>query len=221
MPKFLPNVVTAPPRMWQFKVPETGYHVRNEPSLQSCKANVEQHLRASGYPIPNDLAFLIEEYICSLPELQDYCEERAQSTMRISKEQKGAEQNKGHTFSGAVQCLKTLYGHLVSGQARPTQELAEARAATCVGCPNNSDVQGCSNCNKNIITQLITKIVGSKNTSKDGSLRYCSVCHCNLKAKVWVKHSAIWKHTSEEQKKQLPQETCWIISEAKESNGGV
>lgn len=219
MPKFLPNTTTAPPRQWQYLVPETGYHVRNEPSLQSCKAHVEEHLRASGYPIPNDLVFLIENYVCSLPELQDYCEEREHSTMRVSKEQRGAEQNKGHTFSGAVQCLKTLYGHLVSGQPRPSQELAEARAATCVACQNNSEVQGCSNCNKNIIGQLISKIVGSKTTSKDAALKYCAVCHCNLKAKVWVKHSAIWKHTPESQKKELPSH-CWIAMESEVENGG-
>lgn len=212
MPRTLPNLTNCPPGGWEYKIPETG-KILTGSNLSELRAKLESQYSGSGYAIPLDIDFKIEEYMCGLERMHDYCETRSVSIMdRIGKSLTRSG-NLYHTFHAAIQCMKTLISHMGGTGERITQEVAEFRSATCAACPMNQNVTGCTNCNKGVVGQLIHKMVGARVTKHDGELMFCQACHCNTRAKIWVKHEAVYKHMPEGQKRVLP-EACWIVTEA-------
>lgn len=213
MPSTLPNITNVPPGGWEYKIPETGKVVSGS-NLNDIRGKIDSQLIGGGYQIPVDINQKIEAYMCGLERMNGYCEERPTSIFDTAPKSLTAAGNLYHTFHAAVQCLRTLITHRGGTGERITQEQAETRAAVCATCPKNTTVSGCSKCNDGVIGQLINKIVGAGKTSRDGELKFCEVCHCNLSAKIWTKHEAIFKHMPEGQKKSLP-ESCWILTESK------
>jgi hypothetical protein len=212
MPRTLPNLTNCPPGGWEYRIPETEKTLTGS-NLNELLAKLQSQYSGAGYPIPKDIEMKIEEYMCGLDRMKDYCEERSQSifSKMVSTITRAGELY--HTFHAAVQCMKTLISHVGGTGERITQEVAESRGATCAVCPRNLNVSGCKNCNKGVIGQLLQKVVGARATTHDNELMFCEVCHCNTRAKIWVKHEAIYKHMPEGQKSVLP-ETCWILKEA-------
>lgn len=213
MPRTLPNLTNIPPGGWEYKIPETGKIVVGS-NLPDLKARISSQYVGAGYQVPDDIDFKIEAYMCGLDRMADYCEERKDSIFSKVVKSLVRSGELYHTFHAAVQCMRTLISHIGGTGEKITQEVAETRSATCAACPKNSNVAGCTACNKGVVGQLIGKIVGARATSHDGQLMFCQVCHCNTRAKIWVKHEAIFKHMPEGQKKDLP-ETCWILTEVK------
>lgn len=206
-----PNYVNTPPGGWRYTVPETGKTIGPFSNWEQLESNVLKHYAASGYEAPRTtLLDLVEAQICSAEP--DYCGKpgiigRFASYMVAS----------AHTFHTAFECLSTLIKNRTSGTEKPSQELADRRAATCSECPQNKEVTGCSTCSSKKLGSLIEKIVGASRTKYDGQLRYCAVCHCNLRAKVWTKHDAIWDSMGDGMKAALP-ETCWVKQENSSQN---
>jgi len=200
----LPNTTNVPPGGWFYTVPETGarFTGANYPHLES---QIIGHYHVAGVEAPSrdGLFQRVQEGICA--EHPDYC--GAAVTVNPSSGNAGQ-----HVYQMALQCLRTLIAHLAGSGERVTQEHAERRAGVCVTCPQNQILEGCSRCNMNTITVIVSKIVGAKKTSVDDRLRSCAVCHCTLRAKIWVRHSAAWNHMPEKQRKQLPPH-CWLVTE--------
>lgn len=213
MPRTLPNLTNVPPGGWEYEIPETK-KVLTGSNLPELKLKIQAQYVGAGYDVPSDLDLKIEAYMCALDRMRDYCEQRQTSIFDTVAKSLSSSGNLYHTFHAAVQCMRTMISHIGGTGEKITQEVAESRASDCAGCPKNSSVAGCLNCNKGVVGQLIGKIVGSRVTKRDGELLFCQVCHCATRSKIWTKHEAIWKHMPEGQKKALP-ETCWIISESK------
>lgn len=202
-----PNMTNTPPGGWKYTVPETGKTIGPYTGFAQLKTELQQHYQASGYPMPDNILDKVEGQICSFnPE---YCEEGSDVLRGIAARGKLA-----HTFHTAYQCLTTLSANRDANGEKPTMELASARAETCATCPKNTEVSGCSACNFSALDRLVQKLVGASKTPLDSKLKFCSVCHCNLKAKIWTRLAAIEKGMSDDQMKELP-ETCWIVTEGK------
>lgn len=213
MPLALPNLTNVPPGGWEYQIPETGRIVVGS-NLAELQLKIASQYSGGGYAVPSDLLVRIEAYMCGLERMKDYCSERNDSVFSKITRSLSMSGDVFHTFHAAVQCMKTLMSHIGGTGEKITQEVAEYRSAICAACPKNSNVSGCTQCNKGVIGQLISRIVGARLTAHDGDLMFCQVCHCNTRAKIWVKHEAIFRHMPESQKKSLP-DNCWIITEGK------
>jgi hypothetical protein len=157
--------------------------------------------------MPENIFDLVEQSICA--EFPEYCGATPSFVRRVIDGVKNA----SHTFHAAHRCLITLVSHRAGSGERPSQELANARAAVCADCPMNQEIHACSHCNIATLNRLVEKLVGKITTPYDSQLKACAVCHCNLRAKISTKHEAIWRFMSLGEKKQLPA-NCWIITEA-------
>ncbi len=183
-------------------MPETGRTVGPFSGWDQLRTNLQEHYRSTGYPVPENLFVLVESQICN--QQPNYCTDSSGGVIS------GVMSSVSHTFHTAYSCLRTLISNL-SGE-KPTQQLAESRAKVCASCSENRPVVGCSRCNMGSLNSLIEKAVGAKRTQSDGSLKFCGICHCNLKAKIWTNREAIWKHTSDKDKGRFP-DSCWLKTE--------
>jgi hypothetical protein len=106
-----------------------------------------------------------------------------------------------------------IYGSfLLAGKPFESQEVANARAATCAKCPHNQLVSsGCVRCTK--LQTLAKEILGNLNTPSDGALKSCTICKCFNEVAVWFPLELNCKDLSEEQKAQFAyareQVNCW------------
>lgn len=203
----LPNLDTTPPNGWRYEVPETGKTIGPFASWPQLRGILHDYYRSTGYPLPDGLYQKVQDQICQRE--QEYCGGEPTLTERII----GAVKAVNHTFHAAHRCLVTLVSNRAGGGEKPSMEVAEARAKTCVACPENKEIAGCTGCNMRSLNGLIEKLAGAKKTSVDSSLKFCAVCHCNNRAKIWTKHEAIWLHMRDSEKERLP-ETCWLKTEA-------
>jgi len=208
MPR-LPNYTNSPPGGWRYVVPETGKTIGPFSGRKQLKDVLGGHYQSAGYTMPGDILDKVEAQICE--NYPEYCGEAPQGYVERFVE---GTKSLYHTFSAARQCLATLVSNRAGSGERPTQELREARAKTCVECPMNQEIQKCSHCNLSTLNSLINKLAGAVKTKYDDQLKFCAVCHCNLRAKIATKHEAIWNHMPQSQKERLP-ENCWLVTEAK------
>lgn len=205
----LPNLTNTPPGGWRYTVPETNWKSGSYTNWPQLLDNLKAHYAAAGYDMPSDIFDKVEAQICA--ENREYCGDGPSLLSRLV----GGVKELRHTFHNALTCLSTLVSNRAGSGERPSQQLADARAAVCVACPQNVAIAPCSTCNMATLNRLVERLVGAAKTASDDQLKFCSVCHCNLKAKVWTKHEAIWNHMSDGKKAALP-ETCWVITEAKQ-----
>lgn len=95
-------------------------------------------------------------------------------------------------------------------------ELANARAAVCVDCPQNGKGDWRRYFTvpaSETIRHMLEARTGMKlSTFHDEKLNICEACTCPLKFKVHTNLQVILKHTDGDTMKQLP-DTCWIKSE--------
>lgn len=206
----LPNLDTTPPNGWRYAVPETGKTIGPFASWAQLKIYLTEHYRSTGYEMPVDIFTKVHDWICERE--QEYCGGEP-TVMDKFDRLVAAVKGLNHTFHAAHRCLVTLVSNRGGGSEKPTMEKAEARARTCVACEKNAEIAGCTGCNMKSLNGLIERLAGAKKTEVDSQLKFCTVCHCNNRAKIWTKHEAIWKHMRPGEKEKLP-ETCWLKTEA-------
>lgn len=191
-------------------MPETGqqFEGSNWPQLHE---RLTAHYKAAGYPMPGNMFELVEKFICD--KEPGYCVGSPEDAPRFSL---------ANTFTNVLAGTRTfLRGALTLGEAAiggkfVPQEKAEARAAVCVVCAYNDDIQGCTGCNMPVMREAVELLVGKRTTTKDAQLRACRICSCHLQGKVHIALTPLLRHMPEEQRAQLPPH-CWLMSEAKES----
>ena len=207
MPRF-PNYTNSPPGGWKYVVPETGKTIGPFSGRKQLQDILGGHYHSSGYTMPSDILDKVEAQICG--NYPEYCGEPPKGYVeRLVAGTKSLY----HTFSAARRCLVILVSNRAGSGERPSQELRESRAKTCAECPMNQEIQKCSHCNMETLNSLINKLAGTVKTQYDDQLKFCAVCHCNLRAKIATKHEAIWNHMPKSQKDRLPQ-ACWLIQES-------
>lgn len=86
------------------------------------------------------------------------------------------------------------------------QAEAERRASICRSCPMNRRVDGCLGCGG--VLKVVQELVGARDTTHDGALESCQVCHCFLRAKIWVGMSVL-RQVEEGLNREYP-DHCWM-----------
>lgn len=85
------------------------------------------------------------------------------------------------------------------------KEVAETRAASCHGCPNNKSWRGgCAGCSSSVATMLLS-LRQMRKTSHDGNLLGCVEFGFENGAAVWLPQQP----ATDEQNARLP-ERCWM-----------
>ena len=204
-----PNLTNTPPGGWKYIVPETNQRRGPYSNWPQLFEDLQAHYQATNYESPLDLFERVEKQICE--EYPEWCGAAPLAPTFIQRLGETL-RSIGHTFHAAHQCLAALVSHRAGSGERPNQVLANQRAATCAECPENGEIESCSHCNIRTLNSLVEKLVGTIKTPHDEQLKYCKVCHCNLRAKISTKHEAIWNHMANRQKQKLP-ETCWLVTE--------
>jgi hypothetical protein len=133
-----------------------------------------------------------------------------------SKKNAGVAGGVGSQASQLAVGVSILLDWLGAGGKPVGQSLAEMRAATCAGCPQNGQgdwrkifTEPIAN---KIRQQLAMKHEMKLATKADTHLRVCDACACPLQLKVWTPLPHILKYTDAGTKGELDQR-CWIIHE--------
>lgn len=115
------------------------------------------------------------------------------------------------TFDEFVTGAKHLGRFFLKGQV-VSQEIAEARAASCSRCVLNMDVPGCASCAG--VANIVMEMKGAKGTKQDHLLKACGVCRCPNQVKVWLPIDVIDKSTTPEMMEQYKRvDECWQKNE--------
>lgn len=215
MPTTLNNWGMTPPGLWRYRIEGiadpviawvTGFYAYND-----LEAETLRRMKANGIPAPPDLRQRVVDQLC--PQLPpEWCNDGTLMG-RV-----GAAFS--HEFTRVMQGTTTLIDWWVSAdRAKVPQEEADRRASICSTCPFNSQPAGCTTCNRGVLATLAAKVVGGQPTRHDASLQACSICGCELKAKVWLPLEVLRRHLSTGQMAQFPPPHtgfpgCWLREEA-------
>lgn len=101
-------------------------------------------------------------------------------------------------YSSVKQFVTSMSKWIASGGGLVDQNTANIRSLTCVSCHNNKATDevkgGCSTCNKgrNMAVTLLRKtVIKNNSTPRDGQLKVCALCGCDLKTKIWFPNEAL------------------------------
>lgn len=178
--------------MFKFKDPDTGreFEAKNKPDLIK---QIVAYREQNEFPPITELAFVIDNYLCSLPENEGACTE---VPLRYGWYQ---------YLRGGIALVEYLfYGE--KNLVPPARALE--RAKICVKCPFNtfpkrSELVKWANTQAEIAT-------GGRTTVVDAKLGTCGVCGCPLRAKV---HYGGKVKPSEKELAKYP-DFCWQKTEA-------
>ncbi len=119
-------------------------------------------------------------------------------------------------WKGIENFTNFLWSWLNSGGELVDQSVANSRAATCVPCHNNVNVDqavkvGCCGRGANAaMNEFRKRIIQTRTTPSDTHLKACDLCGCDLKTKVWVPIDVVG--ITKEDSNAFP-EFCWIKQE--------
>ena len=193
--------------MFAYLAPETGVYFRNMAQLDAIVKDVTQHYRSNNIPVPERLDLLIQDYTCN-NRPGPWCHEDG-----IPMAQAIKMDGRAGTMDAVLNATRTVARHILGGRLTVSSEKAEARAATCISCPNNKVIEGCRPCTMPAFTKALEFIIGGKSTSKDGDLKSCSLCKCHLRAKVWVQLKHLKADLKHNELSYYP-DHCWLKTES-------
>jgi hypothetical protein len=110
----------------------------------------------------------------------------------------------------AAQGTAVVLDWLTSGGAPVAQELANKRAAICVGCPKNVEGSWFTTAPAELIkSTLEARKDLTLVTPSDAALKSCEICRCMNRLKVWCPLSHIVAKSKPEILAAFPS-NCWI-----------
>ena len=186
--KQLKTKLRVPPGGWRYVDPDTGFEYdRPYRSFADLVDHVRRYRSFNGLPRLHQLRFLVEDWLCSQPDMDSYCRE--------FRPPRSLEQ----FISGARAAVKVI---LKGDESYTSQDIAEARAEICVKCRHNkfSKVQSRLEYYTN---KYIKAVVGDRNTSLDEKLFTCEVCTCPLRPKVHISQAIIEESLTKRERRLL------------------
>lgn len=175
------------PITYKFVDPDTGF-VYQEQTKQALINRIISYREQNRLEHLVELGSVIDNYLCGLPENCGKCE--------YTKLKRGWYQY----MRGGM----ALLGYMFVGRGKQvSDEVAEARAQICIGCPQNvfPDRSGFLKWSDEVAQDT----VGSRKTTLHANLGSCVACTCLLKAKVFFMGPF---KLSENEKAAMP-DFCW------------
>ena len=198
----------APPGLFRYRVPETGYFSKDWYSWNDLEDDVVRNYRVNHLPVPTDLRQLMTDYLCKqLPE--GWCRDGNRGFV-------GFVRGLLHEFQRILQGTITLSDWMLSeGAKRVDDSEAMRRASICQKCPFNQPPIGCSSCSIAALNKIVEKFLGGQSMPLDSQLESCMICGCHLRVKVRVPMDVLKRHIKPEQMLQFPPAHesfvgCWL-----------
>jgi len=187
----LTDLMTIPPGGWRYTQPETGLEIKGG-DYYNLREAVRKHRQLNQLPCGPELDNQIQAQICERMGAEGrsaYCRDA---------QRRAGEGKTEIAFADVKHFLSTVsqIRHFVP------QAEAQRRAETCVSCPKNSPISGCTSCTN--LIGLVFKVIGQRKTPLDQRLGACGVCGCSLTASVHIPLEAFPKQPHYE----YP-EWCW------------
>lgn len=179
------------PQIFQFQDPDTGRILQAKDKASLLKLILSYRAQNELAPI-EQLGFVVENYMCSLPIHQGCCE-----TLEPFK------RHLKHYIKGGIALLENLlYPKKVS------QRIADIRATQCIDCKYNvfPDKDGFLKWSD----ERWEESVGDKKSKYHDVLGNCGVCSCPLRAKVWYDGKI---NLSQEEFNKMKSVDCWQLRE--------
>jgi hypothetical protein len=185
--------------------------VRQKNKALSVKHNLSTDPNAVGAELKKFNAFRL-----GIPDQPSPSFFQGRRSNPLSEDGAAAGVSKWNQFRRAGNGAATLGDWLGKGGIPVATELATARAAVCIGCPQNKSGDLLSFFTKPVSElirrQLEERLVLKLATSHDAKLGICFACGCPLKLKVHVPVAEIRAHMQETESGQLDP-GCWIPKE--------
>jgi hypothetical protein len=181
----------VPPGGWRYVQPESGALIRGG-DYHRLLANIRDHRISNNYPIGLNFEAEIQNAICERgAECQPAVRDPGPRNV---------------TLDDLRNFLLVLRKWVADGATFVSKEEAERRAAICVRCPRNQKVGGCFGCKG--IVNLISEVIGGRDTRFDQELSGCGVCGCELRTAVHIPLEVQWRGVDDEMNEQFP-DYCW------------
>jgi hypothetical protein len=199
------NKDSCPPGRFRYTVPETGYRIDMELSLDGLLERVQRHYQDNNIPLPDDWRDRVEDQLCrQLPS--GWCQYSDGTPGKGFVPNLSAEK--------ILKGIKSLYGMIsnaVKGEeVFVSQDEANKRAEICSRCFYNMNANFCAGCG---IGQTITKAVGmvkgKRTTPSDYELKSCGICGCRNDAIVHVNKKLLLSSENLETTEARPS-WCWV-----------
>ena len=182
----------CPPDGYRFVFPEDGWTAHAWCYTDWIQEAVN-HLRANGKEVPLDLAEQMEEQLCQGLE-PGWC---------MFDDPNRPRPNLSLGWSDVVGALETFGKWIKGGMQFVSDDEADRRALICSRCFMNTQISGCSGCQK-----MIKEVMGKCSTRYDYALKACGVCKCVLRAKVHFPIKSL--DTQDEKLQQMYPSHCWL-----------
>ena len=204
---------------WIYFQPQTGWH--NPAAMIGKSASVEaikkHRLANPAITVKHQLSTdpnVIERELIQFQRLRgalppeqraaDFFVQRSSLPVRV--------QEAAATIRTAAQGTGVLIDWLTSGGAPVAQELANKRAAICVGCPKNVEGSWFLTTAAEVIkSTLEARKDLTLATPSDAALKSCDVCKCINRLKVWCPLSHIIEKSRPEILAAFPP-NCWVAN---------
>lgn len=199
----LQNENEVPPGGWRYMQPETALWIK-APSWGELVKEVKKHRNANNLPIGLNFEQEIVDQLCaSLPA--SWCSQSDPTLGRTS--------HVPVTLDQVVNTGKMLVEFFLKfGRKKVPIAQATERAAVCVRCPFNQKLTDCNNCSMKTVRELMVSIVGGEATEHDNRLDSCTICGCELRAKVRLPTELLMSYLTPEKKLEFPL-WCWLRTE--------
>jgi hypothetical protein len=181
------------------QAPDNNFH--------ACHDRVKTFLRSNSLPVPSDLAAQIEIQICA--RLGDNLEWCSNGTPASTEQINAARKGWPVTFADFKAFTATVMDWILHGKERASDETISVRAAVCANCPFNLHPPGCTSCNIGSLRTILSPILAGHSHPMDGVLHGCSICGCDLRAKVRVPQDILLRHMQKDKLEKLPAH-CWL-----------
>ena len=195
----------VPPGRFRFIVPETGYRIDGELSMEGLLSRVKKHYNDNNIQLPKDWEKSVEDQLCrQLPS--GWCQYTDGTPAKGAKSILSAE-----SIIKGIKSLSTMASSAISGdEVFVDQNEANRRAEICARCYQNMTTNFCAGCGAmQQITSLVAKVKGKRTTPLDAKLYTCGVCGCRNEAIVHVNRKILLSGEKTETTNSRP-DWCWL-----------
>lgn len=205
-----------PPRGgWRFTDLDTDVEIQGV-DFQDLVKNVRLHRASNGLPATEEIEILINNYYCQNNLV--HCRGEKTDYAKLPKRKAVTPQvaaNIALRKRGTAAIVNTL-SRVGSGTAFTDSVTANARATICSSCPMNVQrkKKTCCGGDKGLnalrkVVQIAQKFSIKMRTHSDSALETCTICGCELKAKVWCSDAVIKETDTKDSLDLLPKD-CWV-----------